>query len=292
MLTIRRANVFHTIKLYNIFNKLKYDKLFSKTLDFYSQYNDNLFLQIILGNVYIIYHINNMKGFIVFNRKYDKLYFIPEGNDISIFKLIHLIKRSIGFAGLNISLNYKNIDINALNKQFEIDVSDNIMFMSMEHNIGNNQFLANEVQLDNKALLTRKLKINKEENLRVELQNGIFCNIKNRMPLTINDILYEEGSSKFLKDFCFVFEEFRVPIGYGQILRFNNNYFLVNFGIIEEYRKKGYGYYFLHDILMNCIKAGINILYLTVDKSNFAAINLYSKMGFKEVHNSITIEFK
>ncbi|WP_443110822.1 GNAT family N-acetyltransferase [Caloramator sp. mosi_1] len=57
------------------------------------------------------------------------------------------------------------------------------------------------------------------------------------------------SSSYFLKDYCYVLYKNHMPIGYGQIIKDRSLYYLVNFGIIEEFRGMGFGYIFLNYIL-------------------------------------------
>ena len=56
-----------------------------------------------------------------------------------------------------------------------------------------------------------------------------------------------------------------------------------SFVIVEEFRKKGYGTYFLESIIQKMTEEGIIDLTLEVRPSNKDALNLYTKLGFKEV---------
>jgi ribosomal protein S18 acetylase RimI-like enzyme len=49
----------------------------------------------------------------------------------------------------------------------------------------------------------------------------------------------------------------------------------------EEYRGKGYGMVVVNAALAEAIDLGIKKLYLTVNKDNYIAINLYASLGFK-----------
>ena len=53
--------------------------------------------------------------------------------------------------------------------------------------------------------------------------------------------------------------------------------------IVQEFRKKGYGTYFLESIIQKLAKEGIIDLTLEVRPSNINALNLYTKLGFKQV---------
>ena len=76
-----------------------------------------------------------------------------------------------------------------------------------------------------------------------------------------------------------------------KIVEIENQYFLVNFGIIPEFRNNGYGYKFLNVISVDCAKKGIKHLYLSVNRHNTSAVELYKKDGFIELYNILTINF-
>jgi ribosomal protein S18 acetylase RimI-like enzyme len=79
-------------------------------------------------------------------------------------------------------------------------------------------------------------------------------------------------------------------IGYGHIDNENNKNWLGIF-ISEKYRNKGIGSIIMKDLL----KESMNDVYLTVDKENINAINLYNKIGFtteKEENNHYLMIYK
>ncbi|MEM1243967.1 MAG: ribosomal protein S18-alanine N-acetyltransferase [Pseudomonadota bacterium] len=55
---------------------------------------------------------------------------------------------------------------------------------------------------------------------------------------------------------------------------------LLTFGIIATKQKQGYGYYFLEYCINALKQKQIKKLFLEVDQTNHAAMNLYHKMGF------------
>jgi ribosomal protein S18 acetylase RimI-like enzyme len=142
------------------------------------------------------------------------------------------------------------------------------------------------------GILVRRMVINKEEPVRVKLQNNIFGNAQGRRELTLLEVYSEERKSSFLKEMCFILDVHGEPGGYGQILISDDEYYLVNFGVINEYRSKGYGLYFLSKIIENCSLSGINHLNLCVDNDNTPAINLYKKLGFKELYSKFNMRFR
>lgn len=121
----------------------------------------------------------------------------------------------------------------------------------------------------------------KDEALRCFLQNTIF-NSKNRLPLTIKDIYYDEIQDYYCKDYCVFLKKGNIHIGYGQIIQKNKIPFIVNLGILPKYQNQGYGTIF--------IKYLLNILYnkkkyfvkINVDPKNIKALELYKLLGFKK----------
>lgn len=293
MLKIRKAGLIDAFKIIN--QKRKFEQLCTppareeqllNTQDYYFAYEGNLYIQLIFGNVWLLYEGNHHQGIVVFDRVRGRLYHMAFGNPVPFEQLMKLISSTIPCHGATMSVQYGNLDILSAVNVYHFDMLDNLMYMQWEsHKIDKDQ-------LDNNVLLFRRLVIGKEEKLRIELQNEIFSNIRNRTPLALNDILYEQATSRFLKDYCFILEEYREPIGYGQVLKMDQRYFLVNFGIVEECRRHGYGAYFLQQIMKICHLDGIDKLYLSVDRNNDAAINLYKRMGFQPLYNNLTIELK
>lgn len=282
MLRLKRANIVQILKLNKIIHTSSKN---IELLNFYSEFKDNSISYIIQRDAYFIMEDQKYSGALFIDKCDKVIYFIPLDKSISIFQLIHLLNRNFPTKGYKLTLNYKKINTDNLLKYFNVSISENMMYMSIENRVKSAQFT-------DQSLLVRNMLINKEEATRVDLQNKIFSNIANRCPLTLDEVLIEQENSRFLKDFCFILEVYREPVGYGQILKFNSKYFLVNFGIISEYRNKGYGHYFLDSILRECSKAGIKEVSLSVDKYNSNAVNLYSKMGFREIYNMLTITFK
>jgi len=131
-------------------------------------------------------------------------------------------------------------------------------------------------------------RINKDETLRCDIQNKIFWK-KNRIPLTVDDIYEEENEDYFLENFSvFLKNSNNVTLGYGQIILSKNQYTIVNFGILEEYRMKGYGEVLLKYLIYLCKINSIPEIFIRVEESNTKAINLYKKVGFKKYCSCIT----
>ncbi|MBA5851936.1 GNAT family N-acetyltransferase [Clostridium sp. cel8] len=128
----------------------------------------------------------------------------------------------------------------------------------------------------------------KDEELRCNIQNRIFQE-KSRIPLTVDDIYYDEMQSYYLENGAIFLKKGNEFIGYGQIILENNiTPILVNFGIIEKYRGHGYSKYFLKYLLKITYHNGFHNIRIKVKSSNYIAINLYKSMGFKiyqEIYN-------
>ena len=134
----------------------------------------------------------------------------------------------------------------------------------------------------------RKFAKNKDEFLRCEIQNSIF-NDDSRTPLKPKDIRYEEKQLYYNENFCiFMLNSNNTEIGYGQIIFNNNIYTIVNFGIVNNYRNKGYGECLLNYLINLAHDNNISKIFIRVEEDNFKAINLYFKTGFKIVGNYTT----
>lgn len=123
---------------------------------------------------------------------------------------------------------------------------------------------------------------NKRENIKIrcELQNSIFFDTS-RVPLQERDILYECEKNNYIPELAYLLKKNDQYIGYGQILLIDDKYYVVNFGVVEEYRRKGYGKKFLNVLLIKAQSYGLDEIYIKVDKSNQVALDLYTKLGFR-----------
>ncbi len=122
---------------------------------------------------------------------------------------------------------------------------------------------------------------NCDEKLRCDIQNSIFFD-KNRIPLHTEDVYEEEEQDYYINDFSVFLGLNDKYIGYGQIILSNGLYTIVNFGIIEEYRCRGYGQVLLNYLIKLCRINKIDDVYIRVEKNNYKAVALYKKVGFRE----------
>lgn len=128
----------------------------------------------------------------------------------------------------------------------------------------------------------RKYNKGKDAKLRCKIQNEIFKG-EGRVPLSLDDILYDEKQDYFLEDLCVFILRNKKIIGYGQIIYNRCIYSIVNFGIIEGYRGLGYGFSLINKLVELGMKKNIEKLYVRVDYDNIFAKNLYHKVGFNDV---------
>ncbi|EYE87204.1 hypothetical protein Q428_14605 [Fervidicella metallireducens AeB] len=278
--------------------KLKNIILIKKTINskekakhyFYSDFTESVLPFILNKQCYFIYKKNKFIGIIFINHVLKKFYFVPaKDKNISFTKLLFLLKSKFNLPEYSLNLLYKDIEPEKPCKYFNAKILNDVKLMY----ISTNKFQKINVDKDIKCfekLDFRNLKINEEEQIRVDLQNEIFSDVEGRRELTIKEVFAEEKEESFLCDKCFLLEFEKEAIGYAQIIKLNNAYYLVNFGIKTNYRKNGYGKIFLYKILEQCSKSGIDDLFLTVENSNYKAIKLYRKIGFIELNNFLSIK--
>lgn len=121
-----------------------------------------------------------------------------------------------------------------------------------------------------------------DAQIRCNLQNAIFKE-DSRIPLSIEDIYYDEKQDYYLDDLTIFIKLKDRIIGYGQIIYSREMYTLVNFGILKGFRSKGYGEALICELVNLAKQKGIDNIFIRVEYDNFAARKLYDKVGFKEV---------
>ncbi|KOR24656.1 GNAT family N-acetyltransferase [Clostridium sp. FAM 1755] len=128
--------------------------------------------------------------------------------------------------------------------------------------------------------------INQHEKIRCYIQNEVFKS-NTRVPLTKEDIYFDESQDYYIKDASFFIKKNNEYIGYGQVILENNIPFIVNFGILPKFRKEGYGKILLNHILNKLKTKGFKKVMIRVSSENEIALNLYKSLGFllyKEKH--------
>lgn len=128
----------------------------------------------------------------------------------------------------------------------------------------------------------QRVTIGKDEKLRCALQNQIF-NSKDRIPLKIDDIYYDEIQDYYCEDGAIFLKLDKEYIGYGQIIMRHKQPYIVNFGILPTYRNNGYGKLLLIYLLNIIYSKGKSKAKIKVDANNSSALNLYKSVEFREV---------
>lgn len=126
-----------------------------------------------------------------------------------------------------------------------------------------------------------------DEQKRCEIQNEIFKNDA-RLPLTIEDIYFDEVQSYYFDRGSVFLKKNGIYIGYGQIIIENNIPVIVNFGILKEYRGRGYSKSLLTYLIKIIKYSGFDKVKIKVKSTNKIALNLYEQIGFKitnEIYN-------
>lgn len=127
----------------------------------------------------------------------------------------------------------------------------------------------------------------KEEEVRCRIQNEVFRK-DDRIPISVDDIYYDEAQDYYVNDGSLFIKLNDKAIGYGQLIFKDGIPFIVNFGLLSEYRGNGYGKYFLQYILNYAKSIGCEKVYIKVDINNYVAINLYKSVGFAETKECCT----
>ncbi|WP_168190021.1 GNAT family N-acetyltransferase [Caloramator sp. E03] len=281
MLTINNAKIKDIIYIKRIINNV------SQNANFHSEFNSSIIKHVLKKTCFLVYENYILQCILFFHNDYE-VFVIPTNKTFSFFKLLYILKNDFKNNEYKLKIKYKKLNISMYKKYYNIKIKENYLYMYLD-------ILSKNTEIDynnSNDLFVRKMKIGHEENIRVMLQNDIFSKVKDRIELTLNEVIYEENSSKFLKNLCFFIEYKGSPIGYGQIIKTQNSYYLVNFGIVQEFQGRGFGYYFLNEIIKSCKANGIEKLYLTVDSNNKKAINLYKKYGFEFLYGSASIILK
>lgn len=134
-----------------------------------------------------------------------------------------------------------------------------------------------------KTNATFKTIIKKEDDeTRCKIQNLIFKE-DSRTPLSVEDIVYDQKQDYYIDDLCVFILIRNKVIGYGQIIYNRGIHSVVNFGIIDGYKRQGYGRDLIEKLILMANEKNIDELYIRVENTNGAAKKLYSNVGFKEI---------
>lgn len=257
----------HKIREFNELNK-----------DFFDEYKSSKFLEQIFlkRSVRAVFKDDILVGFLWYEKNSEDIYninsFFIDPNSVNEDLLESLFSKfkkgtSFSYDCINNGNNYIILD------KLGFELENRTLELSMELN---GYFNIDELDC---GLSFEILKEGKQEILRCELQNEIFKN-DNRIPLTIDDIFYDETQSYYIKSGGMLLKYNNFYIGYGQVIMDENCPTIVNFGILPSYRGLGYSKIFIKRLLNFCFDKGFFKIKIKVSFDNTKAINLYKSIGF------------
>ena len=283
MVTVLRVNLTNFVNVYRILHKQRKDEF-----SYYCDFEEGFIKYFIMRQCYYFVKNDSIVGLLLINNKRREIIYIPIVKDsLSLFRLVYVLNNNFILNGYTLSIKHKKLNPKLYKSYFPVDIFENYKYMCL--NTSNSVYNPLDIPGD---INVRRMVVNKEETLRVMLQNNIFGNSAGRRELTLIEVLSEEKKGTFLKDMCFMLDIEGIPGGYGQIIIVDEEYYLVNFGVTTDSRNKGYGGYFLSQIINSCNLSGIEHLNLCVNNDNIPAVNLYKKLGFKELYNKFDIRFR
>lgn len=198
---------------------------------------------------------------------------IINSNDINEYTM--LINSLRNFSKLYYDCQENNYNYDIL-KKLGFKTEGCVLEMCIDLNTSSEKLVFN----NNANISFKKVVKGVDEEIRCNIQNEIFQSY-DRIPLDSNDIYYDEIQKYYFDEGAILFKKDDEYIGYGQIIIKNNQCYIVNFGIINEYRNKGYSKILLA-YLLNIIKRNsYDKAYINVDSNNSVAVNLYKSFGFK-----------
>lgn len=194
---------------------------------------------------------------------------------LSLIKSIDIKKLS--FLNINtLKINtFSQSKVNFIIKKLRVKITKKEILMNMKTNTF--------YKMENESnIIFKHFKEGEDEELRCKIQNSVFYD-KNRLPLSISDISDEEYEDYYINNFgVFICKNDGQAVGYGQVILNKNAHTIVNLGILEAYRHKGYGELLIKYLIELCYKNSIKNVYIRVERENVNALSLYKKIGFKE----------
>ena len=166
------------------------------------------------------------------------MYVTPSLNEIECYKYM-----------LNNSRNKAEFTFECEKKGGNFKVLEKVGFEEMDGTIEMCYIIDKNANFHiDKNIAVEKFIEKEEEELRCNIQNEIFMK-RGRIPLSVEDILFDEAQNYYYKGGCFFVKYENNHIGYGQIILDSGKLYIVNFGILGFYRGKGIGKSFLHFLL-------------------------------------------
>ena len=269
-LTLKNINNFREINQFNT-------KFSLSNKDFFEQYdNSNIIQKMFLRkNVTLLLEENNYIGYIWFEKHNKHHSSINSINVIEDNNLVYFYKTLISSLVSNSLITYEcednEVNIDILSK-LGFKRAEGFMELEKECTEYLNTIVPNNITFS----IVEK---DKDEKARCLLQNEIFKN-DDRIPINIEDIYYDEAQKYYFDKGAIFIKLDNIPIGYGQIIVEDEVAVIVNFGILEKYRKEGYGKVLLTNLLNIAMYNDFSKVSLRVDASNVAAFELYVSLGF------------
>jgi len=245
--------------------------------DFFEQYdNSNIIQKMFLRkNVNLLIKEKEYLGYIWFEKQNKYHSSINSINVLVDKNLIYYYEILIGSLVSNSLITYDCED-----NELSIDILKKLGFNRakgfIELEKDNTKYLNT---FDSEKITFSIVKKDKDEKKRCLLQNEIFKN-DDRIPINIEDIYYDEAQEYYLDKGAIFIEFDSIPVGYGQIIVEDKKAVIVNFGIVEKYRKEGYGKVLLRYLLNLAMDNDFSKVLLRVDSNNVVALKLYQSLGF------------
>ncbi|MDO5516684.1 MAG: GNAT family N-acetyltransferase [Clostridium sp.] len=285
MVSIEKLSLFNIDKFREMYEEEEDSYLCDK--GFFDIYDDESFLiKYIIRRQVKLFKLNNQyAGYVWHEYPENSVYCTIYGINFKDEYLEYLTSDMLN----TLKFNSIKLDIiqNNKNEVMMHNLGFEILYKSIVMNLDLNKTHIEEFQVPD-DIEFKHFTRNKDENLRCKVQNSIFRD-KNRVPLKINDIFEEENEDYFIDEFCvFLCNSDKQVLGYGQIISTKNQYTIVNFGILEEFRMHGYGEILLRYLIELCRVNSIYDIYIRVEEGNYKALQLYSKVGFTKCDCCVT----
>ncbi|HBL07277.1 MAG TPA: hypothetical protein DDZ33_10210 [Clostridium sp.] len=240
--------------------------------------NKNIFKKLLLGkNIKYIKSQQKYIGFLWYSKLQYQVYkihcikFIPEYSTFEYYKEVFKFFNSCN--SIIISEN-NNLNTTLLIK---LGFSVERAIIEMERDIN-----SYEEQNNDENISFEIFKEGKDEKYRCLIQNKVFDSA-NRQSINKEDIIYEKYQNYYIPEGCIFIKHKGVHVGYGQLIKKDSKIYIANFGILPEYRGKGYGKKLLKYIVNIAHDLGNSKIYLKCDKKNIEAVNLYIGERFKTI---------
>lgn len=257
-------------------NRKKFNEL---NEDFFEVYDDCNFAQKIFlrRNVFLLKSDAGYFGFIWFTSDGKNNCYI---NSMLVLEQDIKLKQYYSVLLSNIS-RYSKLQYLCIKNGTNYEVLQSLGFIIKEGTISlSYTFDHNYGGLDLPTNITvKQLKIGRDELIRCRIQNDVF-EVPGRIPLTVDDIFYDETQKYYFEQGAFFIMEGDKYVGYGQIIIEDSEPVIVNLGILKEFRGKGYGKLLLMQLLHVISQNNFSRALIRVSEENKIALKLYEGVGF------------